>query len=313
MVFGQLRLYDVVSDLLPGLATISLLVPLFPAGAIVDRQLESGALLSGVYIVFARYLVGRAIHEMSGVGPVKTVIEAFDETFTRWNLHQRFAPKDVRRRFDDEADNGEQSDDETSGWKPFWKRIRTGETPVMKSIRNMMRGDEAVVRKSFQELMRADETPETASQQACEALADEFATGDHRYAAVEEFGESLLYGKNTLHNRYEMMAVLFRSLALVFMVMAVLYAGHSVAVSRFGYQSVWTARVPGWYPHYLVAPVLAFLAYPALHQRWLFLQRSAEAFANDLYVEMVRGDVVDVGDDLKVNVEGADTDDGGGQ
>lgn len=278
-MFRQFRLYDVVTDIVPGVATVGLLVPLFPKESIVGGLFASGALTSGVTLLFAGYLLGRAVHVTSGVSPVRRILDFLDEVFVNHGLHQELAPDDVKRR----VDSADETDDDSGGNREGWT--------------------------TFQDLMQADATPETISQSACDALAERFAleSNDGRYVATEEFGKSLLQGTESLHRRYEMMGLMFRSFAFVFLVFAVAYAGNSVAIWQ-GYESIWTSRIPGWYPHYLSAPLLALFAYPALHQWWLFRQRAAEAFANDLYVELVRGDVVEIADDLRITIDEVDVD-----
>lgn len=278
MVFRQLRLYDVVTDLLPGVATVVLLIPLFPEQSFVARLFFSGKLLSGATLLFAGYLFGRAVNLTSNVAPVRRVLDILDGTFVWLGLHQRFAPGDVERRIR----SGEESDD-TDG-------THYGST-------------------SFQDLMANDSTPETVSQRACRALAETFEaeTDVERYAATEEFGKSLLHRKGSLYRRYEMMAVMFRAFAFVFLVFAVLYAANSVAIWA-GYESIWTTTIDEKYPHYLVSPVFAVLTYPTLHQWWLFRQRAAEAFVNDLYMEMIRSDVVELSEDFRLTVGDAGTD-----
>ena len=62
---SSFKLYDLIVDIAPGIVVIGVLVPLFPAGSIVESLIDPSSFAFGVWVLFISYVVGRLVHGAS--------------------------------------------------------------------------------------------------------------------------------------------------------------------------------------------------------------------------------------------------------
>lgn len=156
--------------------------------------------------------------------------------------------------------------------------------------------EESKFRESIRELIVSDST----SASDTDTTEVEVSSTDGSYEKLYTFGENVLYSRESLYRKYEVLATFYRSLIVVFTIASVLYAFHAVITTLclyfsacIGYSTVWAGLVTRSYPVWFFwLPVFTFLssAWLSRRRRKKFVDEKREAFLNDFVLYLSERD-----------------------
>jgi hypothetical protein len=271
MQTSSFKLYDLIVDIAPGMLLIGLVIPLFPVGSGIDEIVQSNSLSFGAWVLFVSYVVGRLVHGFSAT--------VFDWLHSRTHSSQDRTTDepDDRAWFSDELAN---RDSDTSEASRF--------------------------RESIREWIVSDGN----SGSGADTTEIEVSPNDRSYERLYTFGESVLYSRESLYRKYEMLATFYRSLVVVFSLGSVLYVFHAglttlclYSSTCIGYSTVWGGFVTQSYPFWFYwLPVVVFpsSAWLSRRRRNKFIDKKRESFLNDFALYLSESDttvsIVESGD-----------------
>lgn len=269
MAAANLRLYDVIVDLVPGVVAVVLVL------ALVFSSWNQIGAFGGVSLLFVAYAVGRLFHALGSTSPIEQLRNWMESKVLNGFLTKRKHGLSFEHRLHATLQTAASSEGEDSSPPPPPREFSNAERRV----------HENTVRK-LEETLKA---PTSVRSGDAPIPDDSPVPKEPRY--LRYLGENYLYGKDTLYRKYEMLTTFYRSLWLIFFLGAVTY-GAVVVASGIGYvisdSSGALAFVRIQSTRICIVIGTALTAYIALRQRVKYEYKKHRAFIHDLYIELDR-------------------------
>ena len=269
MAAANLRLYDVIVDLVPGVVAVVLVLALVPGA-----WDQIGA-FGGVSLLFVAYAIGRLFHAVGSTSPVERIRNKMESAVLGNFLTYRRHGLSFEHRLNAtlETDTGPEGDDSDLPAPP----------------REFSSAERRVHRNAVEKLEAKLKAPTSVRSGDVPPLDDLAVPQEPRY--LRYLGENYLYGKDTLYRKYEMLTTFYRSLWLIFSLSVVTYAVisvlsgivHIVGVAGGVIPSAETTAI-----YFAVAGGSVLVTYIALRQRVKYEYKKHRAFVHDLYIELNR-------------------------
>lgn len=266
MAVGNLNLYDILVDLVPGTFFIVILTPLV--------RLDSISIGQGIGLLLISYVVGRLIHATGSLSFMSNIRLCLEEILLGDYLDEREHGLSFRRRLMNHYDKGSEDFDYTES---------DHESDLVKCTISKLEGEitgEIDASIEDNKIKSHEELRESSPLESTDNLL-----------TLRYYGENYLFDKDTLYLQYEITSTFYRSLWVVSFLGIVVYIialGNSVLVSRTGIQILTLENVI----LLEIAPILAMLTllfivgYLSLRQRIKFRFKKTKAFINDLHINL---------------------------
>jgi hypothetical protein len=198
MPVGNLNLYDILVDLIPGTSLIGFFILYLQPTSISSGE--------GLILLIAGYVAGRIIHGFVSLEWVDKCRICIEERLFSDYVDERKYGLSFRNRV-----RAEYSDSQDGNFKAY-------------DADNI---EPELIKTTVEELLAklpadidAEELDTVSHQKLSEADTDEKTDN---ILSLRYYGENLLYGKDYLYHKYEMLATFYRSMWLVGLLAAVFY------------------------------------------------------------------------------------------
>ena len=264
MAVGNLNLYDILVDLVPGTFFIILLAPLI--------RLNSISIGQGIGLLLISYVVGRLIHATGSLSFMSRVRLYLENKVLGDYLHNREHGLSFRQRlmnyYNEEDDfNYTESEHESD----------VIEQTISKLESKISGEDGASINDN-----RIQSHKELRESRPLEPT-DNLLT-------LRYYGENYLFDKDTLYLQYEITSTFYRSLWTVSFLGVLIYiiALLNSILIRFGVQilTLENVRILDIVPILVMIIVLLIVSYLSLRQRIKFRFKKTRAFINDLHINL---------------------------
>lgn len=270
MPVGNFNLYDVLVDLVPGVAFIFLLVRLLQIDDITAGQ--------GIGLLLIGYVVGRVIHAVGSLPQMTKLRIYLEEKLMGEYLDEREYGLSFRHRlmsyYNEKNDFGYEESDLES------KVIKNAITKLGKKIDE--KEDESIIEET--EILNHDQISRSNGVESTDNIL-----------TLRYYGENYLFDKNTLYLQYEITSTFYRSLWVVSTLSIILYTAGLVA-HGFNYVLLECTEIRFISQQYTTIPEVAYIiffipilfviGYISLRQRIKFRFKKTRAFINDLHINL---------------------------
>jgi hypothetical protein len=270
MAIGNLNLYDVLVDLIPGAFLIIILSPLFRLGNLSVSQ--------GIGVLLAGYVIGRLLHAIGSFSWVNDLRISLEECLFPNYAEERKYGLSFRNRLKSHYDDN-------NGFSHPGDNLDVDVIDsAIEKLGSKMNDSNLRWELSDKDIKSHESLKDSKSHKVTD-----------RVLALRYFGENYLFDKNTLYLQYEITATFYRSLWVASSFSAFIYSLVFLLniVGQVTFQSIIFPPLSAaeadigdvLYP--LVFATISFLiSYISLRQRLKFRFKKTRAFINDLHINL---------------------------
>lgn len=268
MPVQKLDIYDVIVDVFPGIITAMLtIILLAPLSLLPEQPFGQLGVSVGILFLALFYILGRLVHGIaSGI-----------DSLVRWatpNLHTKLLETSVR---------------DTNVYRKL-SELAFPITGPHYTFEQHMQDGLSVISPFTLKTTLAHELI-TSINESYDVKVDQI--DNHDLSEVKNLSYSILYNKDVLYRKYEILATFFRSLYVVFFAFTIFYSLTSISVFTgsggiiINQQTIWSTFVykyPGLALLALILMLVLFIVF--LHQRRKFSHRRGWALIYDTVNEL---------------------------
>lgn len=273
MPVQQLRLYDTVVDLIPGLLFLILFLgalPINPGDLTAIAQLGLG---SGLIVLLVAFAFGRIIHTVAAHSYIEKLRYKWN-WIGKWREWKNYPESELEfeERIAKSFDSIELSDDKE---EPLERRVRR---------KLVSRAEESFEVDSIANAVQTQDEPN-----GCFEELEEDWESDLKY--LKHLCQSVLADRSSLYQTYVILVTFYRSLWLITIFGALVYSliflfGHLGFWNSLWYQSIPKNSVAYWATGVTIPIILLVISFLANNRRLEFKHRRVRALINDTFLHL---------------------------
>lgn len=269
MAIQKFALYDLIVDIIPGAILLVVLYSVAPISLYEGFFGISESLVPGIAVILLSYPVGRIVVHGSSSVLEDRLLSLYHYSVTKLRYYLG-SPSRVSRNDNTEVQSNEESDNETSSIKGHDKKEDDlleswyGETGTIPS------GVSSFVIKEVKNGLEDIAGAETDTE------------------SLRRYGENILFPRDTLYGKYEILSTFFRHMTFISLLSIVIYVLYALLhLTGLSAQSAVNGSAPihSWPPILLISlPIAALAIFVLCIWRWVdWIKSKNRAFVNDLH------------------------------